>query len=257
MSGNDPFEDWKRRQEQLRPKDLNKDLGKLLESLNELGKQLPPQPDDPHPVAGVAHHHDYHQDVVIADHGLSGDLALPATLGAVFLVQQLTDALKSINGLIQSPLGEQSIDGLKEISASIGEVWDQFKADTEQVIEDVKEQMTELLSPERMQDRTPAEQQEKSTEIGGKQVDADIAQIRRDQDEQELKDQQEKDRAGQDAQVAERREQLAKKYEDSPDQEKYLKQFDEAAKLAADALARQQAAQLQKLQEQQLNPPVR
>jgi hypothetical protein len=257
MSGNDPIEDWKRRQEQLRPKNLNGELAKLVKSLNELGTHLGAQPDDPHPVAGVAHHHDYHQDVVIADHGLSGDLALPATIAALLVMQEMTKALQSVKGLIDSPLGEQSIEGIKEISASIGEVWDQFKADTEQVIEDVKEQMTELLSPERMQARPAAEQQEKSTEIGGKQVDADIAEIRRQQDEQELKDAQEKERAGQTAQVAERREQLAKKYEGSPDQGQYLKQFDEAAKLAADALARQQAAQLQKLQEQQRQGPVR
>lgn len=73
-----------------------------------------------------------------------------------------------------------------------------------------------------------------------------------------LQDEQERVRADQAAQVAEFRDQLAKKYEDLPEQEKHLKEFDKAAKVADDTLVRQQAAELQKLQEQQLqrsNPP--
>ena len=67
-----------------------------------------------------------------------------------------------------------------------------------------------------------------------------------------LKGEQERVRADQAAQVAEFRDQLAKKYVDSPEQEKHLKEFDKAAKIADDTLVRQQAAELQKLQEQQL-----
>jgi hypothetical protein len=87
---------------------------------------------------------------------------------------------------------------------------------------------------------------DQSVEIGGPKVEAEIAEIRKLQDEQE------KVRADQAAQVAEFRDQLAKKYEDSPEQEKHLKEFDNAAKVADDTLVRQQAAELQKLQEQQL-----
>jgi len=245
MSGNDPIEDWKRRQEQLRPKDLNNDLAKLVQNLNDLGKYLGAQPDAPQPVAGVAHHHDYHQDVVIADHGLSGDLALPAALAAVLVVQELNEALESVKGLIESPLGEQSIDAIKEISTSIGEVWDQFKADVGQVIEDVKQQMTELVSPERAQDRAPAGQQEKSTELGGEHVDKDTAEIRK------LHDEQEKQRAELDKRVTEQKDQLTKQYE-GPEQEKHLEALKEAAENAAEALARRQEAEMQRLLEQQM-----
>jgi hypothetical protein len=93
---------------------------------------------------------------------------------------------------------------------------------------------------------------DRSVEIGGPQVEADIAEIIKLQDEQR------KARDDQAAKVAESRDQLAKKYEDSPEQEKYLKEFDKASKGAEDTLARQQDAALEKLQEQQLqreSPP--
>lgn len=237
--------------------DLNDALAEDIQHMNEAASHEGVTTAEHQQKTTEVHHHDYHQDVVISGgHALTGAEPLGA-IAFVVVMQKMTEALQKIDDLNLVAVGEQTIDELKALSTSIGEVWDQFKADTEQVIEDVKEQMTELLSPERAQARPPAGQQEKSTELGGKQVDADIAEIRRQQDEQELKGAQEKERAGQAAQVAERREQLAKKYEGSPDQEQYLKQFDEAAKLAADALARQQAAQLQKLQEQQLQGPVR
>ena len=149
--------------------------------------------------------------MISADHGLAGDLALPATLTAVFFVQQLNEALKSVKDLIDSPLGEQSIG---PVSARIAQTWDEFKAGAGQVIQDAKQRMTELLSP------------------GKTQGDRETADIRKLQEEQE------KARADQAAQVAERRDQLAEKYDGSPDQEKYLKQFAGAAKSAAEALAR-------------------
>jgi hypothetical protein len=236
--------DWQERQNRIKPTDLNDDLAKLVQSVNDLAKYLGKDPAAAQPVAGVAHHHDYHHDAVIsADHGLAGDLALPATLAAVFLVQQLTDTLKSVMDAKDALLDERDTSAL---SAKIAETWDQFKADTGQVIDDVKQQMTELLSPERTQDQAPAQQQATSAEIGGPQVDKDTAEIRK------LEDKQEKERADQAERVAERRDQLAEKYEGSPEQEQYLKQFDDAARQAEAALARQQAAELQRLQEQQL-----
>jgi len=163
--------------------------------------------------AGVAHHHhDGHHDAVIsADHGLAGDLALPATLTAVFFVEQLDVARKSVKNLNHSTRGEQ---GQGPPSARNAPTWDEFKAGAGQVIQDAKQRMTELLSP------------------GKTQGDRETADIRKLQEEQE------KARADQAAQVAERRDQLAEKYDGSPDQEKYLKQFAGAAKSAAEALAR-------------------
>jgi hypothetical protein len=87
----------------------------------------------------------------------------------------------------------------------------------------------------------PAQAQEKGDGPSG-------AEARKVQDEQE------KARAEQAAQVKELRDQLAKKYEGSAEREKYLKEFERAAKEAADALARQQAAELQRMQQQ---PPQR
>jgi hypothetical protein len=74
---------------------------------------------------------------------------------------------------------------------------------------------------------------DRSVEIGGPTVDAQIAEIMK------LQDRHEKQRADQAVQTAERRDQLVEK-------------FDGAAKAAQDALAAQQAAELEKLQEQQL-----
>lgn len=93
---------------------------------------------------------------------------------------------------------------------------------------------------------------DQSVEIGGPEVDAEIAEIKKLQIEQE------KVRADQAAQVAEFRDQLAEKYEGSPEQEKHLEEFDKVAAAADEKLVREQAAELQKLQEQQLqrsNPP--
>lgn len=273
--------EFKERQDKSKG-DLNDALVDLSQFFNKLTDHLSAKAEHQQTTVGVAHR-DYHQDAVIsADYGHVSDLALPATLATVVLVQKLTDTLKDISGLIDSPLTERGID---EISAGIAEVWDQFKIAAEQVIEDVKQQMTELLSPEKTQDQAPVEQhapdaemtafkdreakeladqtaqtaereQETSAEIGGPQVDKDMAEIRRQQDAEEqlskLQNEQEKMRDEQAAQVDERRDQLAKKYEDSPDQEKHLEEFEKAAEAAQEALARQQAAELQRLQEQQL-----
>jgi len=69
----------------------------------------------------------------------------------------------------------------------------------------------------------------------------------------QLQEKQEIERTDQASEMAERREQLAEKYADSPEevQEQYLEQFDAAAKAAEEALAAQQAAELQRIQELQ------
>jgi hypothetical protein len=84
--------------------------------------------------------------------------------------------------------------------------------------------------------------------------------VRKDQPQdpeiRKLQDEQEKARADRAAQLTEFRDKLAEKYEGSPDQEKHLKEFDKVAQKADETLVREQAAELQKLQEQQrINPP--
>lgn len=87
---------------------------------------------------------------------------------------------------------------------------------------------------------------ETSTEIGGPEVEKEIEEIRKLQEEHE------RAQAEQEAKLDEKRDQMAEKYEGSPDQERIMRQFEEAARAAAEALARQQAAELQRLQEMQM-----
>jgi hypothetical protein len=102
-------------------------------------------------------------------------------------------------------------------------------------------------------------QQSRQQEAEQKVTDSLFEAVRKDQPQEleirELQDEQEKVRADQAAQMAEFRDKLADKYADSPEQEKHLEEFDKAAKAADDALARRQDAELQKLQEQQLERP--
>jgi hypothetical protein len=89
-----------------------------------------------------------------------------------------------------------------------------------------------------------------------KVTDSLLEAVRKDQPQEsevrKLQEEQEKARADQADKMSELRDQLAEKYEGSPDQEKYLKQFDKAAEVASETLARQQEAEVQRLQEQQL-----
>src|SRR6266700_6974167 len=102
------------------------------------------------PEVGIPHHHD---EAVSADHGaFAADLSLPAVL---VVVQVLIKVADFINGQ-RDILGEKTVE---EIGARIAKVSDQFKEDATQVIEDVRQQMTELVSPEKRQDQAPIERQ--------------------------------------------------------------------------------------------------
>jgi hypothetical protein len=90
---------------------------------------------------------------------------------------------------------------------------------------------------------------DQSVEIGGARVDAEIEEIK------ELQKKQEEARAEQADKMTALRDNLAEKYEGSPDQEKHLEQFKKAADAAQKMLADQQAAERQRLQEQQLQRP--
>jgi hypothetical protein len=111
----------------------------------------------------------------------------------------------------------------------------------------------ELPTEDRVVDETnpkdPLTGPDQSVEIGGPQVEAEIAEIKELQKTQEL------ERSDQAAEMAERREQLAEKYADSPEQHEYLKQFDGAAHAAEQALVAQQAVEMQQLQQPPPPPP--
>jgi hypothetical protein len=87
---------------------------------------------------------------------------------------------------------------------------------------------------------------DQSVDIGGPQVEKEIAEMKK------LEEEHKRIQTEQADQTEKLKDQLAEKYEGSPDQEKYLEQFEIAAEAAAEALARQQAAELQKLQERQV-----
>ncbi|BBX44376.1 hypothetical protein GCM10009641_83660 [Mycobacterium cookii] len=103
-------------------------------------------------------HHEYSHDQI------SGSAAFPndPLTGVIMLftvVKNLNDTfdvLQKINDSIESPYVEKMVE---EIGASLAGVWDQFKEGTEKIIEDVKERMTELASPEQAQEpiKTDAE----------------------------------------------------------------------------------------------------
>jgi hypothetical protein len=280
--------DLSERQDKSKPEDLNDALAELVHNVGDLAKYLGAKDTEIQQTTGVPSDHDA---VVSAHHGLAGDLGLPSAFLVFSVVQGLTKAAAFANSQIRiNVLGEKPAE---EIVSNLAKAWDQFKDSTEQIIEDVKQQMTELVSLEKT-DQAPIERsdateqpdaglrtqekvqpdapdpemtalqndqakeqsvqgterkQETSVEIGGAKVDAEIAEIRKLQDEQE------KVRDDQAAYAGERRTQLAEKYAGSPEQEKHLKEFDKAAKVADDTLVRQQDAELQKLQEQQLQRP--
>jgi hypothetical protein len=218
-------------------KTLAENIEELVKTLNGLNGRA----EDLRPLTGMVQKHDPHQDAPMgAEHPQITDLLVPSLIVTGYVLQGLNKALEAHRDQIHS-VSEQSIDGIRALGASIAETWDQFKLDTEQVIEDVKQQMTELVSPE----RAPAGQQEKSTELGGEHVDKDTAEIRK------LHDEQEKQRAELDKRVTEQKDQLTKQYE-GPEQEKHLEALKEAAKNAATDLARRQEAEMQRLLEQQM-----
>jgi hypothetical protein len=282
--------DLNERQDKLKPRDLNDALAELVHNAGDLAKYLGAKDTETQQTTGVPSDHDA---VVTAHHGLAGDLGLPSAFLVFSVVQGLTKAAAFANSQIDA-LGEKHVE---EIVSSLAKAWDQFKDSTEQIIEDVKQQITELASLEKT-DQAPIERsdatgqpdaglrtqdkvrpdapdtemtalqndqakeradqavqgterkQETSVEIGGAKVDAEIAEVRK------LQDAQEKVRDDQAAYAAERRTQLAEKYAGSPEQEKHLTKFDKAAKAADETLVRQQDAELQKLQEQQLQRSI-
>jgi hypothetical protein len=239
------LDDLKERQDRFKLGDFNESLDEVVKALNNLTHYLGVQPDELQSTIGAAPHHDYHQEVATsADH--VGDLVLPAAVAAVVIMQNAIDALGKFTEWKDFLLDGQS---LEETSAKIADVWQQFKASTEQVIEDVQQQMTELVSPEKTQEQdapTAERAQETPVEIGGPQVEAEIAEIT------EMQERHEKERADQAAQVAEFEKNLAERYKESPEKEERLDDFKEAAAEAAELQAKQQALELQQLQERQL-----
>jgi hypothetical protein len=221
--------------------------------LEPLAKHLDPEPQSE---VGVPHHHD---EWVSADHGaFAGDLSLPAVLVVV-------EALNKVDDFINGPrqlLGEKTVE---EIGASVAKVWDQFKEDAAQVIEDVMQQMTELVSPEKTQDQASIERQ--SARDGAaeeRQVNGDAPAGRSDAADQPdtgrrtqdkvqpdapdpemtaLHDKQTKELADQAALLAEQR----RKFADSPDKLETLKL---AAAVNEGALAAKHAAESRKFLEQ-------
>ena len=260
-------EDWKRRQD-LRAEEnirrfhiefkddqgerleLNKGLAEEIERLVNTLDGLSGKHEDPHPQVGMVHKNDPHHDAPMGtDQPQVTDFVVPALIMTAVVTQCLNKALETYQDQINA-LGERGTDGIKALGASIAETWDRFKADTEQAVEDAKQQITELVSAERTQDRAPAEP-EKSTELGGKQVDTDTKEIT------ELQDQQAKERARLEVQVKEAAKAMAERYEGKPEKDAVLQAQADAAKVAREAQAREHQAQLQRLQEQQLQAPTR
>ncbi|HEV3381071.1 MAG TPA: hypothetical protein VG142_08835 [Trebonia sp.] len=103
---------------------------------------------------------------------------------------------------------------------------------------------------EQAQQSRQQEAEQKATDSLIEAVSKDQGQKKEDQQQDpeasKLQGEQEKARADQTSQMTEYRDQLAKKYEGSPEQEKHLEEFDKAAKAADEALARQQATELQR-----------
>jgi hypothetical protein len=150
--------------------------------------------------------------------------------------------------LEQAKSVEESLDNVKEGFERLGEVLSETKEDrpheesrpTDTLDEYTSDELpTEDLVVDETNPKDPLTGPDQSVEIGGPQVDAEIAEIKELQAKHEL------ERTDQTAEMAERREQLAEKYADSQQQQEYLTQFDEAAKAAEQALVAQQAVEMQ------------
>jgi hypothetical protein len=150
--------------------------------------------------------------------------------------------------LEQAKSVEESLDNVKEGFESLGDALSETKEDrphdeprpTDSIDEYTPDELpTEDLVVDETNPKDPLTEPDQSVEIGGPQVDAEIAEIKELQAKHEL------ERTDQAAEMAERREQLAEKYADSQQQQEYLTQFDEAAKAAEQALVAQQAVEMQ------------
>jgi hypothetical protein len=134
----------KERQGRTKPENLNDTLSEIRDNFNEFSKYLDAKVAGLHTETGTPHHRDYQHDAVTsADH--TGDLLLPAALATAVLLQEVTKMVKAVADVIEPPHGITR----EEMGAGLAKVWDQLKESTEQIVEDVKQQITELVAPEK------------------------------------------------------------------------------------------------------------
>jgi hypothetical protein len=243
--------DLNARQDQVDPK--NQDFGEALHDISDfvdhLAEYVNPSGTEVHQHVGIADHHD---TVVQADHGHASDLSLPAVLAVYQVVMKLAEMVNFMDEQ-KALIGKEN---LEKIGANIAEMWDRFADGTAQIIEDAKQQMIELVSLDKTQDRVPDEQHRardaaaqephKAKPDQAKPDQAKPDQARPDAPDPEmaaLLSKQASELASKAAQIEEQR----RKFADSPDQ---LNAVNEVAKQVEDQTAAKHAAEIQKLLDQ-------
>jgi hypothetical protein len=223
------LESLKEGQDKLKPngKDFNDSLAELSHSLNEMATHLGADNTEVHHVVGTPNHH---EAVIQADHGFASDPSIPIAFATFYVMKELTDVLDAVKGQLDL-IGEKTA---AEISASVAKAWDQFKDSAAQIIDGLGQRMTELVSPEKTQDKDAP-----------------------DPEQAKLQDGQEKERVDQADKIAERRDKLEKKYEDAPAdvRQGHLDNFDAAAKAVAAEQEARHAAELQRALEKERSKP--
>ena len=213
--------------------DFNEALEDLSGFMEKLADHLGADHIQTHQQTGVP---SYHDTVVQADHGLATDLYLPAALVASYVVQQLSQAL---NFVIEQKelIDEKTVDEktVAETKASIGEMWDRFTDSIGRFVEVAERQVAELTRPEQARPEQAHPEQAHPEQALPDQAQPDQAMA-------ELLARQEKERAGQAAQIEQQRE----KFAGSPDM---LNAVNEVAKQVQDQTAARHAAEVQKLME--------
>jgi hypothetical protein len=218
-----------------------------------------PSGTEVHQHVGIADHHD---TVVQADHGHASDLSLPAVLAVYQVVMKLAETVNFMDEQ-KALIGKEN---LEKIGANIAEMWDRFADGTAQIIEDAKQQMIELVSLDKTQDRVPDEQHRARDAAAQEPHKAKPDQAKPDQakPDQAKPDQAKPDQARPDAPDPEMAALLSKqaselaskaaqieeqrrKFADSPDQ---LNAVSEVAKQVEDQTAAKHAAEIQKLLDQ-------